>query len=52
MVWFFSDTFIWRAEGGLSLDGAKRGSAGQTSVSEEKGVCFFGSLSAPAPGRK
>ena len=35
MVWFFSDTFIWRAEGASFLKG--EGSAGQTSVS---GVSF------------
>ena len=58
MVWFFSDTFIWRAE---------ENSAGQTSVSggflltdsrsveeragAENGRPFFWDLSAPSPGR-
>ena len=41
VVWFFSDTFIWRAE--------EKYSAGQTSVSEkEGGLLFWGSL---RPGR-
>ena len=51
---FFSDTFLWRAEEGLSLDGAERVlfSRSNQCVRREGGLLFFWDLSAPAPGRK